>query len=96
MSKALEKKTYFERKNIKIGKVIHREQNAVLTSRDIFFFGFTRKFCISIADYKVNGNSYPLHDEFYNYHDSDPQLEIFSFTLFKKTLEITKYYGGSE
>lgn len=94
MNKSLEKKTYFERKNIKIGKVIHREQNAILTSRDIFFFGLTRKFCISIADYKVNGNSYPLHDEFYNYHDSDPQLEIFSFTLFKKTFEISIYKKG--
>lgn len=93
MSKFSNRKIYFEKKDIKVQKITHGEGNATLKSRDIFFFGLSKKFVISVVTYKVSGHSYPLYDKFYNYDDVDPRLEIFSFTLFNTSLEFTRYYG---
>jgi len=89
----MEKDIYVNKENLRIQKFVYKEKYGVMTAYEIFFLvkrNTSLSFSFMSLEYK--GKKESIFEKFFVREKGE--LDIYSFTLFKKTFEISIYKKG--
>ncbi len=77
-----------DRNYMRFQKVLYKQTNIVTTSYELFILRKVKNsFSLSLMSMDYNGDKVNIFDKFFNHEKGE--LDIYSFTLFKKTFEIS-------